>query len=204
MKLRTPSPAMIVACLALLLALTGTAVASTLITGASIKDNTVSSLDVTNGTLKSVDVKDNSLGSVDVQNGSLRAIDFAPGQLSSGPAGPPGPPGAPGQQGQQGAPGLSGLELLPDLYISAFSRFSITVSNRGNATAGTSVLSITNVGTFTIRTLAPGASVTFSWSTCRVAIYTAVVDRGNDVRESDETNNSSTHRNTCPLGVVVP
>jgi hypothetical protein len=106
---------MIVACLALLLALTGTAVASTLITGASIKDNTVSSLDVTNGTLKSVDVKDNSLGSVDVQNGSLRAIDFAPGQLSSGPAGPPGPPGAPGQQGQQGqqgAPGLSGLELV--------------------------------------------------------------------------------------------
>jgi hypothetical protein len=96
------------------------------------------------------------------------------------------------------------VELLPDLYASAFSRFSITVSNRGNATAGTSVLSITNVGTFTIRTLAPGASVTFSWSTCRVAIYTAVVDRGNDVRESDETNNSSTLRNTCPLGVVVP
>jgi hypothetical protein len=115
MKLRTPSPAMVVACLALMLALTGTAVASSLITGASIKDNTVSSLDVTNGSLKGVDVKDNSLGSVDIQNGSLRTVDFAPGQLSSGPPGPPGQQGAPGQQGppgNPGAPGLSGLELV--------------------------------------------------------------------------------------------
>jgi RNA polymerase sigma factor (sigma-70 family) len=90
------------------------------------------------------------------------------------------------------------VELLPDLYVNAFTKYSITVSNRGNATAGSSVLTITNVGTFTIRTLSPGASVTLSWSTCRVAIYTAVVDRGNDVRESNETNNTATLRNSCP------
>ena len=39
--------------------------------------------------------------------------------------------------------------------------------------------------------------MTFSWSTCRVGTYTAVVDREQAVAESDETNNTATLRNTC-------
>jgi hypothetical protein len=97
---------MIVAALALLLSLTGTAVAAGLITGAQIQNNTVSHLDVKNNDLRSADVRDNTLASIDVLNGTLKAIDFAPGQL------PPGPAGLQGPAGPQGAPGLAGLEIV--------------------------------------------------------------------------------------------
>jgi RNA polymerase sigma factor (sigma-70 family) len=86
---------------------------------------------------------------------------------------------------------------LPDLVVSSFSRFSITVTNKGKAKAGSSVLTITNVGTFTVPSLPPGGSATFSWSTCRVATYSAVVDRTNAVAESDESNNTASLKNTC-------
>ncbi len=89
------------------------------------------------------------------------------------------------------------MPLLPDLYVSAFTKFSITVANRGNATAGTSVLTITNVGTFTLPSLPAGDSATFTWSTCRVATYAAIVDRTKVVDESDESNNTATRDNTC-------
>jgi RNA polymerase sigma factor (sigma-70 family) len=86
---------------------------------------------------------------------------------------------------------------LPDLVVSSFSRFSITVTNKGKGKAGPSVLTITNVGTFTVPSLAPGGSATFSWSTCRIATYSAVVDRTNAVAESDESNNTASLKNTC-------
>jgi RNA polymerase sigma factor (sigma-70 family) len=87
---------------------------------------------------------------------------------------------------------------LPDLAVGSFSKNSITVVNRGTAAAGPSVLTITLVGTFTVPTLAPGAAATFSWSTCRIGTYSAIVDRTAVVVESDESNNSVARRNTCP------
>ena len=112
MRTRLPSPALIVAALALLLSLTGTAVAAGLITGGQIANNTVSHLDVKNNDLRSADVRDNSLKSIDVLNGSLKALDFAPGQLQPGPAGPAGPQGPQGPAGPQGASGLAGVEIV--------------------------------------------------------------------------------------------
>jgi len=109
MRTRVPSPAMIVAALALLLSLTGTAVAAGLITSAQIQNNTVSNLDVKNNDLRSADVRNNTLASIDVLNGSLKAIDFAPGQL---PAGPAGPAGAQGPAGPQGLPGVAAIEIV--------------------------------------------------------------------------------------------
>jgi len=85
----------------------------------------------------------------------------------------------------------------PDLYVSAFSRFGITISNKGTATAGPSTLTISSIGTFKVPSIPPGGSATFSWSICRVAVYTAIVDREQAVAESDETNNTATLRNTC-------
>jgi hypothetical protein len=109
MRTRLPSPALFVAALALLLSLTGTAVAAGLITSAQIQNNTVSSLDLRNNDVRSADLRNNTVASIDVLNGSLKAIDFAPGQLPPGPAGPA---GAQGPAGPQGAPGLSGLEIV--------------------------------------------------------------------------------------------
>ncbi len=86
---------------------------------------------------------------------------------------------------------------LPDLVITAFSRFSITIANQGGAIAGPSVLTITNVGTFKVPSIAPGATVTFSWRTCQEAVYTAVVDATQAVAESNEKNNAATLKNTC-------
>jgi CARDB len=86
---------------------------------------------------------------------------------------------------------------LPDLVVTSFSRFSITVTNQGNGKAGPSVLTITYVGTFSVPSLPPGGSATFSWSTCRVAMYVAVVDRTNAVTESKESNNTASLRNRC-------
>lgn len=87
---RRLSPAMVVACLALLVALGGTSVAAV-----ALPRNSV-------GTPQ---LQKNAVVSAKVRNGSLRAVDFAAGQL---PAGQPGPPGAPGAQGQQGPQGTQG------------------------------------------------------------------------------------------------
>jgi RNA polymerase sigma factor (sigma-70 family) len=87
---------------------------------------------------------------------------------------------------------------LPDLAVASFGQSSITVVNRGTAAAtARSTLTITLVGTFTVPALAPGGSSTFSWSTCRAGVYTAILDRTEAVAESDETNNTASRRNTC-------
>jgi hypothetical protein len=102
-----------------------------------------------------------------------------------------------GNTGDAASHRWSVFELLPDLHVAALARNAIVVANRGTATAGPSTLTITLVGTFTVPSLAPGASATFSWSTCRVGVYSAIVDRTNAVRESDEANNTASRRNTC-------
>ena len=73
---RTPSPAMVVACLALFVALTGTSVAVI----STLPKNSVGR----------VQLKDNAVISSKVKNHSLKAFDFALGQLPKGPKGDPG------------------------------------------------------------------------------------------------------------------
>jgi outer membrane biosynthesis protein TonB len=105
------------------------------------------------------------------------------------------------QAGNTGAPATRTWTIaqpLPDLVVGAFSRFSITVANQGKGRAGASVLTVTSVGTFQVPSLPPGGAATFSWSTCRLAIYSAVVDRTQAVVESDESNNTASLRNSCP------
>ena len=104
------------------------------------------------------------------------------------------------QAGNTGEPATASwtiVPLLPDLYVSAFKSYSITVANRGNAPAPRSVLTVTYVGTFTVPGLPPGGSMTFTWSTCRTATYTAIVDRTKVVTESDESNNTASRDNVC-------
>jgi hypothetical protein len=91
-----PSPAMVVACVALLAALAGTGVAAVKVLAPT-----------------------NSVGTLQVINGSLKRVDFAPLQLPrglrglrglngpAGPAGSAGPAGAAGAAGAQGPAGSS-------------------------------------------------------------------------------------------------
>jgi hypothetical protein len=93
------SPAMVVAMLALFVALTGTAVAttSTLITGKQIKNSSITGIDVKNRSLTAKDFR-----------GSVRGARGAVGP--AGPAGPQGAQGAQGVQGPQGDQGLQGIQ----------------------------------------------------------------------------------------------
>jgi hypothetical protein len=112
-RLRRPSPAMVIALLALFVALGGSSYAALTITSKNVKDNTLTSADLKNNSIKSIDVRDRS----------LLAKDFKIGQL---PAGPPGAQGPPGPQGPQGPPGAftetlgSGMTLRGYWAVSGF------------------------------------------------------------------------------------
>ncbi len=92
MRLRPPSPALVVACLALAISLSGAAYA----VSTALPRNSV-------GT---VQLKSNAVNSAKVRNATLRAADFAPGQIPRGPQGPVGP------AGPQGPAGASGLQTI--------------------------------------------------------------------------------------------
>lgn len=85
-KTHRPSPAMVVACVALAVALGGTSYAAT-----SLPRNSVGTPQLKRNAVTSVKLHKNSVTSVKVKNHSLRAIDFARNQLPAGPAGPAGP-----------------------------------------------------------------------------------------------------------------
>jgi hypothetical protein len=80
--LRRPSPAFVVALLALFVALGGSASAAFLITGRNVKDGSLTGRDVKNGSLGSSDIKNHSLTGKDIK-GRVR-----------GPRGPAGAPGS--------------------------------------------------------------------------------------------------------------
>jgi hypothetical protein len=89
-----PSPAMVVAMLALFVALAGTSYAAIKLPANSV------------GTKQ---IKANAVVSSKIKNGSLSVKDFAVGQI---PAGPTGPQGAQGPQGPQGPPGLPAVTTI--------------------------------------------------------------------------------------------
>jgi hypothetical protein len=87
-RIRHPSPAMIVACVALAVALGGVSYAATVV--------------LPRASVGALQLKANSVNSSKVANGSLLKLDFKAGQLPAGPQGPTGPPGAAGAAGPAG------------------------------------------------------------------------------------------------------
>lgn len=86
---RRPSPALVVACFALFVALTGTSIAA------------VSQL-VPRNSVGTPQLKNNAVTSAKVRNRSLVRADFRPGTLLRGPAGPAGAAGPAGPAGPAG------------------------------------------------------------------------------------------------------
>ncbi len=99
---RRPSPAMVVACLALLVALTGTSVAAV---SQLVPRNSVGTAQLRDNAVARVKVRNNAINSEKVANRSLLAVDFARGQIPAGPAGPAGPTGPAGAAGPAGPAG---------------------------------------------------------------------------------------------------
>jgi hypothetical protein len=94
-SVRRPSPALVISCLALTVALGGTSYATVL----AVPKNSIGTAQLKNSAVTSAKVKNKSL---------LRA-DFATGQIPAGPVGPAGPAGA---VGPAGPPGVSGVERV--------------------------------------------------------------------------------------------
>ncbi len=87
--LRRPSPAMVVASLALLVALGGTSMAA----ATQLARNSVGTPQLKDAAVSNPKIKNNAVNSAKVANKSLLRSDFAPGQLPAGPTGPQGPAG---------------------------------------------------------------------------------------------------------------
>ena len=98
---RRPSPALVVASIALVVALGGTSYAAVVLPANSV------------GTKQ---LKANAVTSAKVLNGSLMKADFKTGQVPAGPAGPTGPTGPAGAAGATGATGATGAAGPSDAY----------------------------------------------------------------------------------------
>lgn len=104
-RIRRPSPAMVVACLALLVALGGTSIAAV---SQLVPRNSVGTQQLKASAVTAAKLRNNSVNSAKVANRSLRAVDFAVGQIPAGPTGPQGPPGPQGTPGPAGPAGPAG------------------------------------------------------------------------------------------------
>jgi hypothetical protein len=132
---RRPSPAFVLASIALLVALGGTSVAAVqavapnsvgsrqlrsnavtspkiaarAVTSSKLANNAVTGAKIASAAVTGGKIAPNAITTVQVRARSLLSSDFAAGQIPQGPAGPPGLQGA---QGIQGPPGLSGVQIV--------------------------------------------------------------------------------------------
>jgi len=106
-----PSPAMVVACIALGVALTGTGVAAVTalapnsVGTVQIKANAVTAAKLKNANVTGAKIARNAVTGSKVLNGSLTASDFDAASLPKGPAGPGGATGPAGPAGPAGTIG---------------------------------------------------------------------------------------------------
>ncbi len=122
---RRPTPAMVVACIALGVALSGTGIAAVI---ATLPRNSVGP----------AQLRANAVTSAKVLNGSLRRADFGSGQLPAGrpgSPGPAGPQGVKGDTGPAGAPGLVGEVTLHSASVNVPAYTSVTVYSNRSVTA---------------------------------------------------------------------
>jgi hypothetical protein len=141
--LRRPSPAMIVACLALLVALGGTSVAAV----SQLARNSVGTPQLRNSAVTNVKVSNNAINSAKVRPRSLLRSDFAAGQLPAGPVGPQGPAGPAGAAGPAGPAGAISAVTVRTNFVNvpaggaAYNSARVTRTCEGNEraiSAGTS------------------------------------------------------------------
>ena len=126
--LRRPSPAMIVACLALLVALGGTSVAAV----SQLARNSVGTPQLRTGAVTNPKLRNNAVNSAKVRPRSLLRSDFAPGQLPAGPVGPQGPAGPAGAAGPAGPAGaISAVTVRTNTVLIADTTANDAVHNTG-------------------------------------------------------------------------
>jgi hypothetical protein len=106
------SPALVVACVALMVALGGVSYAAGV-----LPKNSVGAAQLQKKAVTGAKLKKNAVTGAKVKNGSLLAADFGSGQLPAGPQGPKGDAGALGPVGPQGDPGATGSPGLSEVEL---------------------------------------------------------------------------------------
>jgi hypothetical protein len=96
---------MVIACVALLVALSGTGMAA----ATQLARNSVGTPQLKNGAVSNPKIRNNAVNSAKVAPRSLLRSDFAAGQLPAGPVGPQGPAGQQGAAGPAGPAGPAGV-----------------------------------------------------------------------------------------------
>jgi len=102
-SIRRPSPALVIACLALGVSLSGAGYAAGV-----LPKNSVGTAQLKNGAVTAAKIKNGAIGPTKLTPAARRPGPVGP----AGPKGDTGPQGAAGPAGAQGAPGVSGWEVV--------------------------------------------------------------------------------------------
>lgn len=97
-RIRRPSPALVIACIALFVALTGTSIAAI----SQLPRASVGTPQLKRNAVTAQKVNPNAIRTGHVLNGTLLSEDFKAGQIPAGPQGAQGPAGPAGPSGPQG------------------------------------------------------------------------------------------------------
>lgn len=143
MPSRRPSPAMVVALIALFVALGGSGYAAISINGK----------DIENRSIAGKKLKRNAVTGGLVKNRSLRARDFKRGQLPAGPQGPPGPAGEDGEPGEEGLPGEDGEPGTALAYVRVTRNGDVDASDSKNFPVGNVHRGLPDSGIYCLRGL---------------------------------------------------
>jgi hypothetical protein len=145
-----PSPAMIVACLALLLALTGSAIA------AGVAKNSVRSAQIVDGTVRTVDIRDNAVnapkitpdavGAEEIAENAVSSPEVAQDSLTAGDLAP-----ASVTSSEVADQSLTANDLGPDSVGSS----EVAANSVGAEEIAANAVNAGELGTVTIRTSAP-------------------------------------------------
>jgi hypothetical protein len=106
--MRRPSPAFVLALIALIVALSGTGYAATKITSKDVKNNSLTGADIKNNSLRGADIRNGTVGPADLQRRLRNQLRVGGASGAPGPQGAPGAPGATGPQGPAGPQGPQG------------------------------------------------------------------------------------------------
>jgi hypothetical protein len=175
-----PSPAMIIACLALLLALTGSAIA------AGVAKNSVRSAQIVDGTVRTLDLRDSAVNSAKVADDTLAATDLAPDSVGTSEIAPN---------------AVSSPEVAPDsLTADDLGPNSVASSEVTDQSLTANDLGPESVGANEIATDAVG-SIEISPSAVHASELAAITTVSSTV--PIEAGKNASVDSTCPAGTVL-
>jgi hypothetical protein len=141
-RMGRPSPALVLACVALFVALGGTGYAAL-----QLPANSVGSKQIRNGAVKNSEIANNAVTGRKVRRRSLTASDFRASSLPRGPRGFPGPAGPAGPTGPAGSARAYGYVNGDGTLDPASSKGNPTVSHV--ATSGVYCIAIPRISSAT-------------------------------------------------------